>query len=68
MGTNWGNTQVTNLIENPNTGGEWRPTFWPYSDSQTTLPTFTDIGLNTNVAVFTQFGAAPHSHRTPRSP
>jgi len=50
------------LIENPNTGGEWRQSFWPYSDSQTTLPTFTNIGLNTNAAVLTHFGAAPHGH------
>ena len=52
-----GLTQVANIIANPGTGGDWKPTFWPYSDSQQTPPTFTQVAENMNVAVLTNFGA-----------
>ncbi len=55
--SNWGCVQVTNIVENPGTGGDWRPTFWPYSDSQQTPPTYTTVAGGMPVAVLTKVGA-----------
>ena len=55
--SNWGLTDVANLSENPNTGGDWRPTFWPYSDSQQTPITFAPVNASLKIAVLTKVGA-----------
>jgi hypothetical protein len=56
--TQGGMVNLANIIENPSPGAvtDWRPTFWPYSASQTTNPTFTPVADGTPVATLTQFG------------